>query len=50
MFTSFFEIEEEEKSTLTFEAINESTSKLLVCMIRLEHKELSLHNCKRKLR
>lgn len=40
MFTSFFEIEEEEKPTPTFEAIGESTSSLLECIIRLEHKEL----------
>lgn len=39
MLTSFFEIEEEEKPTPTFEAIGESTSSLLECIIRLEHKE-----------
>ena len=36
-FTSFFEIEEEEKPTPTFKAIGESTSSLLECLIRLEH-------------
>ena len=40
MFTAFFEIEEEEKPTPTFEVIGESTSSLLECIIRLEHKEL----------